>query len=143
MELSTQTNRKTLYKAQKEHALTQTRKGMHRLNEGMTRFVRHNARTIRFVALGGASLLVAGRWVSMQRRPRHSRALALLARTSAPFVSAKSRSRRALKSAQRRLGSRPAASTAGLIGAGALIGSGLAMLLAPRFFMGVQPQHSR
>jgi hypothetical protein len=135
MEPSTQTNPRTLAKARAQTTVTEVKKGAHRLKKGMTRFVSHNGQTLGAVALGGITLLATGRLAKRARRRARwgTRIAAGLASAHAPL-------RRAYRSARRRSAGSSAWPTVALMGAGALIGTGLTMLLVPRRFMGMMKQ---
>jgi hypothetical protein len=129
METFTQNNQETLANARKEAIAAEVDKGVHRLKKGVTRFVGQNKRAVGGVTLGAVGLLATSRLV--RRRRRGAR---LLPRIAASIVAAKLPLRKTFRSYRKRAGRSPAFSKGALMGAGALIGTGLAVLLAPRWF---------
>jgi hypothetical protein len=132
MEPSTETKQKTLAKAKRQAAVTQLTKGTHRLEKGMTRFVSRNGRIVGAVTLGGVTLLATSR---LAMRPRRRAMLRLLPRIGARLAMIKAPLRRVFRTARRRSGVSSSWSSVALLSAGALVGTGLTVLVAPRLFM--------
>lgn len=132
METLAQADDKTLAKAHSQYAVTQTKKGVHKLQKGMTRFVKHNPWSVGVVSVGGVALLTLARLA--QRHNARTRRLPRYASKWA-FVRAPLRKAKAIQSRHTRVEVSPRIALGALIGASALIGTGLTMLLAPRLFM--------
>ena len=122
MEQLTQTDPTTLTKARTQYAVTQVTKSLQRLRKGMTRFVGQNGRIIGAVTLGVIMLGTAARVTAQPR-------------TSARFLPSFTNGFATGNKRLRRRMSDPI-SVGVLVSAGALISTGLVMLLRPRVFMG-------
>jgi hypothetical protein len=131
METSTQNNQKTLSKARREAATTHVEKGLHSLRKGVTRFVSRNRRVVSGVTLGAVGLIATGRLAQHRRSSAR-----LFPSIAARIATSKLPLRKAFRSYRRTAARSTALSNGALVSAGALIGTGLTMLLAPRFFAG-------
>jgi hypothetical protein len=116
MEPHPQNSQKTLAKAHRQATATHLKKGAQRLEKGITRFADHNGKIVSGVALGAGALFALGRLARPgRRRPR------LLPRMNVSLR-------------RRRRGIDPKMAGT-LIGALALVGAGVTMIVAPRWLM--------
>ena len=117
-------------RARKNDAVTQVKKGMHRLEQGMARFMDHNGRTVNTLAWSGAVLLVAGLALRPSVRARVAPRLAL------GWSSIRKPLRKRSWAERMRSRMNPVASVGALACAGGLIGTGVMMILKPKWFTG-------
>jgi hypothetical protein len=116
MEPHAQNSQKTQAKAHRQATATHLKKGADRLQKGVTRFVNHNGKIVSGVALGVGALLALGR---LARPPR--RRARLLPRMNV--------------SLRRRRPGMNAGTVGVVLGAVALVGAGVTMIVAPRWLM--------
>ena len=128
----TQTEDRTLAKARIQQAMSQTKTSMHQLQKSVTRFVGRNSKVMGGIAIGGLTLLAAGRLGTLPR----SRVRRRLPRLAASWTQAKMPVKSALGGRRIHGTVNPAVSVIALLSAGALIGTGVTMLLARRLFPG-------
>jgi hypothetical protein len=113
MEPHPQNGQKTLAKAHRQATAAHLDKGVHRLEKGITRFAIHNGRLLTSVALGAGALFAMGRWA--RRSPTRASLLSGIRTRDSN-------------------GSNVAAFSA-MLGAAALIGAGVTLLLAPHWVL--------